>query len=446
MGEVVHGPLVDHVGGGVVHGLQVVQHHLAALLVGDLLTILVLAQGVGGDDLILGVLPAAVIDHQMAQLLGHHVVEDVVGDLGMILGLGLHGQNVVALVVDLGEQGLLVLPGVEVFHHADLTVSPLVGDVQGGGDDDLVVFLNLAVDGDIDLAVLALHLLDLGVQAGGVLQVLVQLLPDVLGAVLPGPEVDLDEVHGGLEVQILQNVGSGDLVKVAVAEGGVGPDPDVLGQLHAVLLAEFVEGQRQILQVLVLAGDGLTLGVLLREALVAALGNAPVTVDVIALVLGFQDLAQLLDLLLHLQQAGNLQQVLLGLEGLDDLALGVLVVPVQLGTVVGDAAELFHIMDSIVGGHAHDGAHLIPAAIVVGRPALAAHPVKPLQDGVVGIALLLQVHACGKTGGAAADDADASVLIHAMIPPVASIISIFIVGMLNDIIIHPVRQKCTTFF
>ena len=63
--------------------------------------------------------------------------------------------------------------------------------------------IHLAVDGDVDLAVLTLHLVDPGAQAGGVLEMVVELLPDVLGAVLPGPQVDLHEVHGGLEVQIL---------------------------------------------------------------------------------------------------------------------------------------------------------------------------------------------------------------------------------------------------
>ena len=411
MGEVVHGPLVDDFLGGVVHGLEVVLHHLAAGLVGDLGAVAVLAQGVGGDDLVDLVSPAAVVDHQVAELLGNHVVEDIVGDLGVVLGLGEESLHIVALIVDAGEELLLVVAGVEVLDHALLAVGALVGDVEGRGDDDLVVLLDRTVDGDVDLAILALDLLDVGVEAGWVLEVVVELLPDVLGAVLPGPEVDLDEVHGGLEVQILQHVGRGDLVKVAVAEGGVGSDPHVLHEVDAVLGAELFEGQSQILEVGVDALDALAArghGI----AVVAALGDAAVAVEVIALVLGLQQLTELPDLSFHSEQARDLEDVLLGLEGLDDVALGVFVVAVELRAVVGDAAELLHVVHGVVGGHAHDGAHLIAAALVGRRPALAAHAVKTLEDGVVEVTLLFQVHARGQARRAAADDADARIFVH----------------------------------
>ena len=237
----------------------------------------------------------------------------------MILGLGGDGLDGVALVVDLGEELQLVLAGVEVVDHAVVVAHVAVGDVERRGDDDLVILLDLAVDGDEDLAVAALDLGDLGIDSRRVHDVVVELLPDPLGALLPGPEVDLDEVHRGLEVEVLEDVGRGDLVEVAVAEGSVGPDPDVLHELAAVLLAELVEGQSQVLEVLVDALDLLTAGGD-GVAVVTAFGDAAVAVDVIALVLGLEELAEELDLLFHLEQAGDLQDVLLGLERLDDLA------------------------------------------------------------------------------------------------------------------------------
>ena len=420
MREVVNAPLVDDLFGRVVHDLEVVLNHLAALLVGDLLRVLVLAQRIGGDDLVDLISPAAVIDHQVTELLGLHVVKDIVGDLRVILGLGEEGLDVVALVVDLGEELLLVVAGVEVLDHALLTVGALVGNVERSGDDDLVELLDLAVDGDEDLAVVALDLLDVAVQTGGVLDMLVELLPDILGAFLPGPEVDLDEVHAGLIVKILQNIGSGDLVKVAVAEGGERSDPDLLNQRNAVHFAELLEREGQILQVGVHAFDLLTArsnGI----AVVTTLGNAAVAVDVIALVLGLQQLAELLQLALHLEHPGILDDVAERAgKGLDHVALSVLVVTVELGAVVGDAAELFHVMNSIVGGNAHDSAHLIASAVVVGAPALAADAVIALEDHIVFVSLFLEIHAGGKTRRAAADDGDANVLVH-VLPPYSNL-------------------------
>ena len=197
-----------------------------------------------------------------------------------------------------------------------------------------------------------------------------------------------------------------------MAEGGEGSDPDLLDELAAVLLAEFLEGQRQILQVGVDALDLFPAGSH-GKAVVTALGNAAVTVDVIALILGLQQFAELGQLLLHLQQPGVADDVAQGSgKGLNDLAVGVLVVAVELGAVVGDAAELLHIVHGVVRGHAHDGAHLIALAVVVGGPALAAHSVRLLKDGVVGIALLLQIHARSQARRAAADDADTHILVH----------------------------------
>ncbi len=338
----------------------------------------------------------------------------------MVLGLCLHGQYVVALVFDLAEELLLVFPGVEIVHHADQAVVSvlLLRNIERGGNDDLVILFHLAVDGHIDLSVLSFHLLDDGVQAGRVLKMLVQGLPDELGAVLPGPEVDLDEVHAGLEIQIFKDIGGRDLVEIAIAEGGEGADPDVLDQFHSVLLAELGKRHCQVLEVGIDAAYRLSFGAGCGEAFVAALCHAPVAVEVVAFILGLQKLSEFLELSLHLQETGDLQDVLSGLEGLDDLAQTVLIVAVELGAVMGDAAEFLHVMHGIIGRNAHDGAHLITAAVIPGRPALAAYPVVLLQDGIVLIPLLLQIHTCGKACGSASDDTDSDVFIHVQFPPV----------------------------
>ncbi len=133
----------------------------------------------------------------------------------MIFRLGLDSQYVIALILDLAEELLLVLSGVKIVHHADKSVVPVLfhRNIQRRSHDDLVILFHFAVHGHIDLSVFSLDLIDPAVQAGRVLEFIVQGLPDELSAFLPGPEVDLDEVHAGLEVQILQNVRRGDLVK-----------------------------------------------------------------------------------------------------------------------------------------------------------------------------------------------------------------------------------------
>ncbi len=72
------------------------------------------------------------------------------------------------------------------------------------------------------------------------------------------------------------------------------------------------------------------------------------TVYVISLVLGLEELSELLELLLHLEKSWDLEDVLLRFERLDDFAVLVLVVTIELRTVVSDAAELFYIMYSVV--------------------------------------------------------------------------------------------------
>jgi len=255
----------------------------------DLRIALVVAQRIGRQHLVDILAPAVIVDHQMSVALLDHVVKDVVGDFRMILRPGQEGLHIVALIVDAGEQILLLLAGVRVIREV----------LQRRRDDELVIFLFPAVDRDIDLAVPAGDPGDVAVQAGMVLQLVVQMLEDGLGAVLPGPQIHLDEVHAGLEVQILDDVRGRDLIKVAVAEGRERTDPDILDQRDPVHLAELAERHRQILQIRVLAFD--VMAVRIRAvAFIAALGDAAVAVDVIALVLGLQQFAELLDLVLHL--------------------------------------------------------------------------------------------------------------------------------------------------
>ena len=416
MGEVVHGPFIDDLLGRVAHGLEVILHHLAAGIVGDLGGVLVLAQRIGGNDLVNLISPAAIIDHQVAELLGNHVVKHVVRDFGVVLRPGEEGLNVIALIVDLGEEGLFILAGIEVLDHALLAVITFIGNVERSGDDDLIKLLNLAVDRDEDLAILALDLVNGAVEQGGMLQVIIQLFPDVLGAFFPCPEIDLHEVHAGLIVQIFQNIGSGNFIKVTIAEGSEGSDPDLLNQGNLVLLAEFLERQSKILQVRVYALDLLAArrhGV----AVVTTLGNTAVTVEVIALVLGFQQFTKGLELFFHLEQPGVPDDVAdRAGKGFDHLTARILIVAVELRTVVGDTAELLDVVNGIVGWNTHDGAHLIAASVVVRRPALAADAIQTLKNGVVLIAFLLQVHTCAEAGGAAADDCDANVFVH-VFPP-----------------------------
>ena len=375
-----------------------------------------LAKGIGGDDLIHGVSPATIIDHQMAELLGNHVVEHIVGNLGMVLGLCEEGLDVIALVINLGEECLLVFAGIKVLNHTLLTVCALVGNVQRGSDNNLVKLLNFAVDSDEDLAIFALDFVNGAVENGGVLQMVVQLFPNILGAFFPGPEVDLDKVHAGLEVKVLQDVSGRDFIKIAITEGGKGSDPDLLNQGNAILLAEFFKRECQVLQVGVHTLDLLTARCY-SIAVIAAFRNAAVTVDIITLVLGLQQLTELLELTLHLQHPGVLDNVAdRSGKGLNHIAGGVFVIAVEFRAVVGDAAEFLHVMDGIVRGNTHNGAHLITASIVVRRPALAADTVEPFINGIVFIALFLQIHACAEAGRATADDCDANILIH-VFPP-----------------------------
>ena len=133
------------------------------------------------------------------------------------------------------------------------------------------------------------------------LDLVVEVLPDGLRAVFPCPQVHLHEVHRGLEVEVLEHVGGRNLVEVAIAERGERANPNVLHEFDAIELAEVLERQRQVLQVLVFARDVLAAGCD-SVAVVTTLCNAAVAVYVIALVLRLQQLAEFLDLTLHPEQ------------------------------------------------------------------------------------------------------------------------------------------------
>ena len=366
---------------------------------------------IGSDHLVNIVFPAAVINHQMAEALLHHVVKHIVGDLRMILRLRGHCLNGVALVIDFGEEGLLIVTCVCIINKAIRLTSVAVSAVKRCRHDQLIKLLDFAVDGDKHFAVLPLNLRDAAVELCSVLQFFVEAFPDVLRSVLPRPEVDVDKVHRRLEVKILQNIGGWNLVKIAVTKGCEGPDPDILHELTAVLFTEGLEREGQIFQIGVAELNSLAAGSN-RIAVTSALGNTAVAVHIIASVLGFQNLAELLHLALHLEEAGNLQDIFFGFERLNHFTGTVFVVSVQFRAVMCDAAEFFHVMHGIVRGHTHNSTHLVSLSLVGGRPALAAYAIGLLVDHIVFIALFLEIHARGKACRASADNCHAYIFVH----------------------------------
>ena len=150
------------------------------------------------------------------------------------------------------------------------------------------------------------------------------------------------------------------------------------------------------------------------RSLVAALRHATVAVDVVALVLLVKQARQLV----HLHDL--LEKV--DLPGLERRAVGVHEFATHLGAVlVRCAAELLALVHGKVGVAAHDRAHLDGAVLplTVGvldlherRERLASHVVCPLEDAVVVIAVLLEVHGQRKSRRATTNNADAGVLVH----------------------------------
>ena len=76
----------------------------------------------------------------------------------------------------------------------------------------------MAVDRDKDFAVFPLYFGNVAVELSTVLQLGIQAFPNVLGAFLPGPEINIDEIHCRLEVKILQNICRRDLIKVSITK------------------------------------------------------------------------------------------------------------------------------------------------------------------------------------------------------------------------------------
>ena len=347
MREVVYGPLVDDFGCRVAHCLEVVLNLLSYLLIRDLVGVSVLTECVSRDYLINSLLPSSVVDHEVAESLRDHVVEYIVGDLRVIFWLGQNSLYVVSLIVDLFEESHLVISCIEVLYHSLHSVCTCARDVERCGNDDLVILFDFAVYCYVNLAVLTLYLLDIAVQSCRVLELVVQAFPDVLSTLFPCPEVDLDEVHGCLEVEVLEDVACRDLVKVSVTECCERSDPYILDEVYLVLLAEFLERKSEVLEVRVDAAYRLSFRCYCKT-FVTSLGNAAVTIYVISLVLGLEKFAELLELLLHPEKSRDLEDVLLRLERLNDLTVLVLVVTVELRAVMSDAAELFYIMYSVV--------------------------------------------------------------------------------------------------
>ena len=172
--------------------------------------------------------------------------------------------------------------------------------------------------------------------------------PNGLCAVFPCPEIDFDEVHAGLEIKIFENVCCRDFIEVAITEGCEWSDPNFLCKLDSIEFAELAEWQAEVFQVLVDAADWFTLCVSLRATFISALCNTAVTVDIIADVLCFKDFTKLLDLFFHLEKLWDLEWVLLWIEWINDFALAVFVVSVELWAVVIGVSEDFCIVNSIV--------------------------------------------------------------------------------------------------
>ena len=244
----------------------------------------------------------------------------------------------------------------------------------------------------------------------------VHALPDGLGAVLPGPKL-----AGGQEllhregVEVLEHIGSRDLVEVAVAEGREGALPDELCILAVVELQELRERHREVLEVRILSLDVGKLELGRRaEALIAALGDSTVSIHVVALVLRgkeLRELAHLHDLL----EKSKLRLLDRGAIGIREAA--------SHGRAIGmrGSAELLALMHGEVGIAAHDSTHLDGALLLLAvlcrdfhlrRECLAADTSRLLIDRVVVESLLLQIHCHRCSCGTATYDADTLVLVH----------------------------------
>ena len=102
----------------------------------------------------------------------------------------------------------------------------------------------------------------------------------------------------------------------------------------------------------------------------------------------------------------------LGVPTIVGPAVGVFVVAEEHRSFVLDAGEFLDVVDGVIRGNAHDGAHLITFAVESGGPAFAAYAVLLFIDDVVLVAFLLEIHRGRKTGRARADDGNADVFVH----------------------------------
>ena len=89
------------------------------------------------------------------------------------------------------------------------------------------------------------------------------------------------------------------------------------------------------------------------------------SVDIIAFILCLQNLPEFFDLLFHLQQAGNLQEILLRFKRFNYITVTVFIVPVQFRAIMRYTAELFHVMNGIIRRNTHNGSHFITFSLIM---------------------------------------------------------------------------------
>ena len=170
----------------------------------------------------------------------------------------------------------------------------------------------------------------------------VQRLPDGLCSVLPSPEICVKEVHGGLEIQVFQHVSRRNLIEVPIAECCERTCPIIHYQRHTVHFHEVLERHGKILQVRVLPFDVFSVRCY-RAPVVSALGNSPVAVDVIALVLRLKKNGEFLELLISflvIRLSWN--------ERSNRISIIILKFVHKCRTIVGNTTEFFHIMNCII--------------------------------------------------------------------------------------------------
>ena len=153
MREVIDGPCILHRLGGIVHCLQVIQHHFVALLIRNFLHVLMSTESIGSDHLVDVFSPAEVIDHQMAEAFLDHVVKYIVRDLGMIFRLRSHCLHSITFIIDLGEEFFLIFTGISIVNKTVRLASVAVSAVKRCRYNQLVKLFDFTVYRDEDFAV-----------------------------------------------------------------------------------------------------------------------------------------------------------------------------------------------------------------------------------------------------------------------------------------------------